>query len=131
MLRVCGLLFLMLPLLASAAGCNRKAAAADEPKDQIVGTWTGTYTNPTVGNGSTGSSGMPMDFVFGSDGSYRTGKRKVWVNGTYQFTGPKTFEVTIKKLTVKYDIVELTSDRLVFERKLGEGRVQRTELTRS
>ncbi len=112
------------------AGCQRKSFTSTDPKEMIVGQWTGTYTNPPMDNRPP-EPGMEFDFHFAADGKFRMGKRKVWVDGTYQITGPKSFVLNIRSMPAgPYEIVELSSDRLVFERKLSSEGVQRTELRR-
>jgi hypothetical protein len=116
---------LMIAFVLLFAGC-RKSTGAVTPSQGIIGTWTGHYHNPE----SSGTS-MEFEFKFGSDGSYHMGKRKVWIKGTYAFTDPRTFTLKIKNMPAgPYVVKELSSERFVFERQLGEGRVQRTELRR-
>src|SRR5688572_29835247 len=82
---------LVLVLVSSlATGCNRMGKSVGGPKDVLVGRWSGVYTNP-----SGPTSTIPFEFDFGGDGSFRMGQRKVWVTGTYQFTGPTTFATKI------------------------------------
>ena len=115
-------------LLLALSGCN-KSTQSKEPKSLIVGTWSGQYQNPST-DGKAAPS-MAFDFEFGSDGSFRMGKRKVWVNGTYEFKDAKTFMVNIKGMPAgPYSITELSANRLVYERKLDNNQVQRTELTK-
>ena len=127
---VFGLVSLLLPVCLT--GCQESLGsitASDAPEDLIVGRWTGQYTNPSAA-GATAPS-MAFEFEFRSDGTYRMGKGKVGAEGTYQFLEPKTFETKIKNTVVgPYKIIEATPQRLVYERQLPEGRIQRTELTR-
>lgn len=100
---------------------------SQEPKDLIVGYWTGRAHNP----GGKEAPGMEFEFEFRGDGTFRMGKGKVWVSGKYKFLEAKKFELNIKKLDAgPYDVVEATPTRFVYERKLNGDRVQRTELTR-
>ncbi len=123
-------LFIMLGCMMCLTGCQRKLSTSNEPKDLIVGEWSGTYVNPAVGNETTAQS-MEFEFRFGANGEFRMGKRKVWVNGKYEWTGPKSFLLKIKSMPAgPYEIQELTNDRFVFQRKLTGDMVQRTELRR-
>jgi hypothetical protein len=114
-------------------GCGNSLAStaeSDAPKNLLVGRWSGKYVNPPAANGQAAPS-MAFEFEFRSDGTYRMGKRKVGVEGTYRFLEPKTFETKIKNTVVgPYQIIEATPSRFVYERQLEEGRIQRTELTR-
>lgn len=120
-------------LLTIGLGCKGKTGAAggeQEPRDLIVGHWSGHATNPA---GKDGKAPPPLEFEyeFRPDGTFRMGKRRVWVDGKYYFEGSKIFKVDIKNMHAgPYEIVELSATRLVYERYLDGGRVQRTELTR-
>ncbi|HQR05175.1 MAG TPA: hypothetical protein PLN21_00035 [Gemmatales bacterium] len=110
-------------------GCG-KSKQTNEKKNLIVGLWSGQYQNLPAIEGKASPS-MTFNFEFTSDGQFRMGKRKVWVDGTYQFQDDKTFTVAIKGMPAgPYQIKELSSDRLVYEWQIDEKRNQRTELTR-
>jgi len=127
MARVLGIVTVMVVLLLT--GCS-KSNSASEPKNLIVGLWSGQYQNLPASDSKTSTS-ITFDFEFTSDGQFRMGKRKVWVDGTYQFTDDKTFTVAIKGMAAgPYTIKELTTDRLVYEWQIDEKRSQRTELKR-
>lgn len=123
-----GLLF-----IAVFCGCKGKSGSAhngQEAKDLIVGHWSGHATNPQVKDGK---SPPPLDFEyeFRADGTFRMGKRRVWIEGKYHFEGPKSFKVDIKNMHAgPYEIIEVSANRIVYVRQLDGGRVQRTELTR-
>ena len=126
MARMCGLVMVMSALLLS--GCSKTKQT--EAKNLIVGHWSGQYQNLPATE-SKASPSITFDFEFKSDGQFRMGKRKVWVDGTYQFKDAKTFTVAIKGMAAgPYSIKELTEDRLVYEWQIDEKRSQRTELTR-
>jgi len=111
------------------SGCGKSNQAA-EKKNLIVGLWSGQYQNLPASEGKTSPS-MTFDFEFTEDGRFRMGKRKVWVNGTYQFKDDKTFTVAIKGMAAgPYQIKELSADRLVYEWQIDQKRSQLTELTR-
>ena len=110
-------------------GCS-KTKQSSEKKNLIVGLWSGQYQNIPAIEGKASPS-MTFDFEFTDDGRFRMGKRKVWVDGTYQFKDDKTFTVAIKGMAAgPYQIKELSPDRLVYEWQIDEKRSQRTELTR-
>jgi len=111
------------------AGCGERKQSA-ESKNLIVGHWSGQYQNLPSTEGKASPS-ITFDFEFTADGKFRMGKRKVWVDGTYQFKDGTTFTVAIKGMAAgPYTIKELTADRLVYEWQIDSKRSQRTELTR-
>lgn len=126
MFRMCGLPAIALMLLLT--GCGKSKQTSE--KNLIVGLWSGQYQNLPASEGKTSPS-MTFDFEFTDDGRFRMGKRKVWVDGTYQFKDDKTFTVDIKGMAAgPYQIKELSADRLVYEWQIDQKRHQRTELTR-
>lgn len=127
MARMCGISTFVFMLLLS--GCS-KMKQTSEKKNLIVGVWSGQYQNLPAIEGKASPS-ITFDFEFTDDGLFRMGKRKVWVDGTYQFKDDKTFTVAIKGMAAgPYQIKELSTDRLVYEWQIDEKRSQRTELTR-
>lgn len=127
MARISGISAFAFMLLLTGCG---KSKQATEKKNLIVGVWSGQYQNLPASE-SKASPSMTFDFEFTDDGRFRMGKRKVWVDGTYQFQDNKSFTVAIKGMAAgPYQIKELSADRLVYEWQIDVKRKQITELTR-
>jgi hypothetical protein len=106
-------------------GASRGAAAP------IVGAWSGSACTLNARGEREKSGTVSLEFHFQADGTCRVGKAKTWVEGTYRFLDDGRFEMKAgKAFAGVYEIVESGPGRLVYERQLGGGRRQRTELTR-
>jgi hypothetical protein len=117
-------------LMGHLAGCRKGGQANAGAVNPLVGVWSGAGVVYSAA-GTEESRTSDFEFHFNADGACRIGKAKVWIKGTYEFSDDSRFRMTAGSVfSGEYTIVETGPKRIVFERDLGKGRKQRTELTR-
>jgi len=113
------------------ASCQRPGVVGGAPAPPIVGAWSGSAYTLDAAGAREKTGAVSLEFHFNADGTCRVGGARTWVKGTYRFLDDGRFEMTAgKAFAGVYEIVESGPGRVVYERQLGKGRRQRTELTR-